>query len=63
VLITRRLTGVTLHDISCGLKGMRKPVLLMVLGVQVGSVGLLGEIVIFTHTRKMRDYAIKGVPR
>lgn len=26
MLITRRLTGVTRHDISCGLKGMRKPV-------------------------------------
>jgi hypothetical protein len=34
-------------------------VLLMVLGVQTGSIGLLGEIMIFTHARKMKDYTIK----
>ena len=34
-------------------------VLLMVLGVQTGSVGLLGEIIIFTHARKMKDYAVE----
>ena len=33
-------------------------VLLMVLGFQTGSIGLLGEIIIFTHARKMKDYAI-----
>ena len=33
-------------------------VLLMVLGVQMGSLGLLGEIIIFTHARKMKDYAV-----
>jgi glycosyltransferase involved in cell wall biosynthesis len=38
-------------------------VLLMVLGVQVGSIGLLGEIVIFTHSRRMRDYTIREVRR
>jgi len=34
-------------------------VLLMVLGVQTGSIGLLGEIIIFTHARKMKDYTIE----
>lgn len=34
-------------------------VLLMVLGVQMGSIGLLGEIIIFTHARKMKDYTIQ----
>ncbi len=34
-------------------------VLLMVLGVQVGSIGLLGEIIIFTHARKVKDYTIQ----
>ena len=34
-------------------------VLLMVLGVQVGSIGLLGEIIIFTHARKVKDYAVR----
>ncbi len=34
-------------------------VLLMVLGVQMGSIGLLGEIIIFTHARKMKEYTIE----
>ncbi len=33
-------------------------VLLMVLGVQLFSIGLLGEIIIFTHARKVKDYSI-----
>ena len=36
-------------------------VLLMVLGVQTGSIGLLGELIIFTHARKMRDYAVEKI--
>ena len=36
-------------------------VLLMVLGVQTGSIGLLGEIIIFTHARKVKDYAVEKV--
>ena len=36
-------------------------ILLMVLGVQVGSIGLLGEIIIFTHARKFKDYTIRKV--
>lgn len=36
---------------------------LMVLGVQVGSIGLLGEMLIFTHARKMREYAVRNVLR
>jgi glycosyltransferase involved in cell wall biosynthesis len=34
-------------------------VLLMVLGVQLFSLGLLGEIIIFTHAGKTRDYTLK----
>lgn len=34
-------------------------VLLMVLGVQTASVGLLGEMIVFTHARKVKDYAVK----
>ena len=34
-------------------------VLLMVLGVQVGSIGLLGEIIIFTHARKLKEYTVR----
>jgi len=36
-------------------------VLLMVLGVQTASIGLLGEIIIFTHARKFKDYATQKI--
>ena len=36
-------------------------VLLMVLGVQMLSLGLLGEIIIFTHARSIRDYQVAEV--
>ncbi|HEY3570315.1 MAG TPA: glycosyltransferase [Thermoanaerobaculia bacterium] len=38
-------------------------VLLMVLGVQTLSLGLVGEIIIFTHARNVRDYRIAEVIR
>lgn len=38
-------------------------VLLMVLGVQTLSLGLIGEIIIFTHARNLRDYKIAEVIR
>jgi hypothetical protein len=34
-------------------------VILMVLGVQTLSIGLLGEIIIFTHARKIKEYNIE----
>jgi glycosyltransferase involved in cell wall biosynthesis len=34
-------------------------VLLIVFGVQLVSLGLLGEIIIFTHSRKMKEYTIE----
>lgn len=36
-------------------------VLLMVMGVQLFSIGLLGELIIFTHLREAKDYQIKNV--
>jgi hypothetical protein len=36
-------------------------VLLMVVGVQFFSIGLLGELIIFTHAREVRDFQIKDV--
>jgi hypothetical protein len=36
--------------------------LLIVLGVQVFALGLVGEIVIFTHAREIREYAVEEVP-
>ncbi|HEX5759847.1 MAG TPA: glycosyltransferase [Thermoanaerobaculia bacterium] len=38
-------------------------VLLMILGVQTLSIGLLGEIIIFTHARNVRDYQVAEVLR
>jgi glycosyltransferase involved in cell wall biosynthesis len=38
-------------------------VLLMVLGVQTLSLGLVGEIIIFTHARKVRAYHVAEVIR
>ena len=34
-------------------------IFLMVMGVQIASVGLLGEIVVFTHGRNKKDYTIE----
>jgi glycosyltransferase involved in cell wall biosynthesis len=36
-------------------------VLLMVVGVQLFSIGLLGELIIFTHARDAKEYQIKDV--
>lgn len=36
-------------------------VLLMVLGVQLFSIGLLGEIIIFTHARRVKEYSIDKI--
>jgi glycosyltransferase involved in cell wall biosynthesis len=36
-------------------------VLLMVLGVQLFSIGLLGELIIFTHAREVKEYQIKDI--
>lgn len=38
-------------------------VLLMVLGVQTLSLGLIGEIIIFTHARNVREYRVAEVIR
>jgi glycosyltransferase involved in cell wall biosynthesis len=38
-------------------------VLLMVLGMQTLSLGLLGEIIIFTHARNIREYQVAEVLR
>jgi hypothetical protein len=34
-------------------------VLLIVVGLQIGSIGLLGELLIFTHARDQRDYVVR----
>ena len=34
-------------------------VLLIVVGIQVASVGLLGELMVFTHARDLKDYVVE----
>ncbi|MBI3321592.1 MAG: glycosyltransferase [Candidatus Omnitrophica bacterium] len=34
-------------------------VLLIVVGIQIASIGLLGELMIFTHARDLKDYVIQ----
>lgn len=34
-------------------------VLLIVVGIQVASIGLLGELLIFTHARELKDYVVR----
>jgi glycosyltransferase involved in cell wall biosynthesis len=36
-------------------------VLVMVLGIQIMSIGLLGEIIIFTHAKEIKDYQIEEI--
>ncbi|RMD93248.1 MAG: glycosyltransferase [Calditrichaeota bacterium] len=35
--------------------------LLLVIGIQMISIGLIGEIIIFTHARDLRDYSIEEI--
>ncbi|HEU5442714.1 MAG TPA: hypothetical protein VFU61_02750 [Steroidobacteraceae bacterium] len=37
--------------------------LLVVLGLQLFALGLLGELIIFTHARDIKDYQIEEVVR
>ena len=34
---------------------------LMTLGVQTGSLGLIGQIIVFTHARDQTDYAVDTI--
>ena len=38
-------------------------VLLMVLGIQLLSIGLIGEMIVFTHAREIREYRIEEIIR
>ena len=58
VLSAQRLLGGTaLADRPALILG----VFLLVLGFQIMSIGLLGEIIVFTHARKMRVYSVEQV--
>jgi glycosyltransferase involved in cell wall biosynthesis len=58
VLAVEKIVGLTaLADRPLLILG----VLLMVLGVQTGSIGLLGEIIIFTHAGDDREYQVDRI--
>ena len=35
--------------------------LLTVLGLQIFALGLIGELIIFTHARELKEYAIEKI--
>jgi glycosyltransferase involved in cell wall biosynthesis len=58
VLSVQRLLGWTgLTDRPLLILG----VLLLVLGFQIVSIGLLGELIVFTHARKMKVYSVEQI--
>ena len=58
VLVVQRLYfGVPLADRPALLLSS----LMLVLGVQVFALGLLGELIIFTHARELKEYAVRRV--
>jgi len=63
LLITGYLTALRLLHIS-GLAGrplLLLGVLLMSLGIQTASLGLIGEIIVFTRSREQLDFAIETI--
>src|SRR5690606_8935692 len=57
LLIQRVFFDVPLADRPALLLGS----LLIVLGVQTFALGLIGELIIFTHASSMKEYAIRSV--
>lgn len=58
VMVVQRLFfGVALGDRPALLLAS----LLVVLGVQVMAIGLIGELIIFTHASQMKEYAIRAI--
>ena len=49
------------HETIVGRPFLIMGVLLMVMGVQLFSIGLLGEIIVFTHARKIKDYTVSKI--
>ena len=47
-------------DLGIGHRPLRLfGILLVVVGLQIGSIGLLGELIIFTHARDLKDYVVQ----
>ena len=58
VTVVLQLLG---HETLVGRPFLIMGVLLMVMGVQLFSIGLLGEIIVFTHARKSKDYTVSRI--
>lgn len=57
VIIERLFFGVALADRPA----LFLSSLLVVLGIQIFAIGLIGEIIIFTHTKELKDYTIERI--
>jgi len=57
-LFVDRMTGV---DGIAGRPMLLLGALLLVIGIQMISIGLIGEIIIFTHARDLKEYSIEEI--
>jgi glycosyltransferase involved in cell wall biosynthesis len=57
LVISRLLFGVALSDRPLFLIG----ILFLVLGFQIFAIGLIGEIVIFTHAKELKEYTVEEI--
>jgi Glycosyltransferases involved in cell wall biogenesis len=57
LVITRIFFGVGLSDRPLFLIG----ILFLVLGLQIFAIGLIGEIIIFTHAKELKEYTVEEI--
>jgi glycosyltransferase involved in cell wall biosynthesis len=57
LVVNRLAFGVSLSDRPLLLAG----ILLVVLGLQIFAIGLIGEIIIFTHARELKEYNVEEI--
>jgi len=57
LVVSRLLFGVSLSDRPLFLIG----ILFLVLGLQIFAIGLVGEIVIFTHAKELKEYTVEEI--
>jgi hypothetical protein len=57
LVISRLFFAVALSDRPLFLIG----ILFVVLGLQIFAIGLIGEIIIFTHAREIKEYTIEEI--
>ena len=57
LVVSRLLFGVSLSDRPLFLVG----ILFLVLGLQIFAIGLVGEIVIFTHAKELKEYTVEEI--